>query len=855
MHCLIPCCSLRKLESVKKALDLCDGSLREAKDLYGVLNEIAKNLDGAVKEKLLHKTKYTKSIDQLTSEEQELGGALFKALKKLEDSKKVDLSDVWPKYHYLIKVFTHEHKFEKEKEVAMELKEKQIPLCPIKHILDVLETQKVDARKLKEAKKQYDMVMSHGLNSYPEFQALKERYKKTLVEPKHITTTHHKIAPDLSEVLGLAWGCQVDFSQEAIKELFLMLETFNRVKEKSHSMPASGVARSGDINSTSSSSKSLCLSTENIDRVFKQCSKKYQSKLIENAEKELEQLKTYVRKFSSREEMVFLSHGQKNEWYEQCLQARTDILESMPFSGRPLFILLQTAIDDKTRFSNRATSEYCSLLHLEMLFNGMENKKSESRPRMDSIAPIVHVPSVQMSVNDIIHSMEKYIPHEFYKEALGEFRKLQEIEEKIAQDENLRSRKVAWKERSRGGSRTYVDDKTPSRPLHAVLLRAQKEGIEGSESALIEYGSMLHSEVLYESKDNFTQISAEPLEVNYETKNSQTQHKSLISVERESSTVPSSKERISKEEEQRQYRDKKVEAKSGSDVKGMLGRAGSHYSKEQDFGRRRRDSDESKEFALQQEIDKLKDQLRIKNSEIEDLTTRLSQAASRSLMHNNPNIADLSDKNRPTKIGERFEQLFDNEWSDAHEKLKSTISEREIYIILIEVVKDVYKFCKNALQQQILNIKEKLETQIRDPRFVEDKKAYVGAGKGDKMLSWMCEKSASEFQKGNAIHSVLGLTMIYKDYCKHRNFLQKELRYSKLEKIYPFIDATVELCWLMCAQTPPMQLVFAERNSTVNKSNFRCTGHTGDRVDVCAWPAVILHDGGPVVTRGHVLPL
>lgn len=61
-------------------------------------------------------------------------------------------------------------------------------------------------------------------------------------------------------------------------------------------------------------------------------------------------------------------------------------------------------------------------------------------------------------------------------------------------------------------------------------------------------------------------------------------------------------------------------------------------------------------------------------------------------MHNNPNIADLSDKNRPTKIGERFEQLFDNEWSDAHEVLKSTISEREIYIILIEVVKVSYLF-------------------------------------------------------------------------------------------------------------------------------------------------------------------
>lgn len=844
---------------MKKALDHYDGSLiKEAKEWYTYLSDCAKKLDQAKKDKLWDKTKYTKSID-LTSKEQELGGALFKALKKLEDSKKVDLSDVWPKYHYLIEIYKHEHIFEKEKEFAMEFKERQIPLNPIKHILDetrILKSLGVDSKKLRKAKEQYDNV-SHQLNSCPEFRSLKEKQKKTIIEPQHISPHHRKIAPDLSEVLSLAWGCQVDFSQEAIKELFFMLETYHQVKEKSHSTySTSGVVNSGELQSSSTSlSQSLCLPTENIHIVLNQSLTKYQKDFIEKAVKELEQLETYVRKFSNREEMVFVSQEQQNEWYEQCLHATKDLLESTPCLRRPLCTLLQTARDDKTPNSSKALYEYCSLLRLEMLFNGMENLKGESRPMRDAATPVVHVPSVQMSIKDIIHRMKKYIAHDFYKEALEEFRKLQDIEEKIAKDENLRSRKVAWKERSRRGSKTYVDDNTPSRPLHAVLLRAQKEGIEGSESALMEYGSMLHSEVLYESKDNLTQISAEPLEVNYETKNSQTQHKSLISVERESSTVPSSKERISKEEEQRQYRDKKEEAKSGSDVKGMLGRAGSHYSKEQDFGRRRRDSDESKEFALQQEIDKLQDQLRIKNSEIEDLTTRLSQAASRSLMHNNPNIADLSDKNRPTKLGERFEQLFDNEWSEAHETLKSTISEREIYIILIEIVKDVYKFCKNALQQQILNIKEKLETQIREPRFVEDKKAYVGAGKGDKMLSWMCEKSASEFQKGNAIHSVLGLTMIYKDYCKHRSFLQKELRHSKLEKIYPFIDATVELCWLMCAQTPPMQLVFAERNSTVNKSNFRCTGHTGDRVDVCAWPAVILHDGGPVVTRGHVLPL
>lgn len=63
--------------------------------------------------------------------------------------------------------------------------------------------------------------------------------------------------------------------------------------------------------------------------------------------------------------------------------------------------------------------------------------QGESRPRRDNATPIVHVPSEQMSMKDIIHSMEKYFAHDFYKEALEEFRKLQDIEEKIAQNENL----------------------------------------------------------------------------------------------------------------------------------------------------------------------------------------------------------------------------------------------------------------------------------------------------------------------------------------------------------------------------------------------------------------------------------
>lgn len=60
---------------------------------------------------------------------------------------------------------------------------------------------------------------------------MKEKHKKTIVEPQHIIQPLRKIAPDLSEVFELAWGRQVDFAQEAIKELYFMLETYYRVKE------------------------------------------------------------------------------------------------------------------------------------------------------------------------------------------------------------------------------------------------------------------------------------------------------------------------------------------------------------------------------------------------------------------------------------------------------------------------------------------------------------------------------------------------------------------------------------------------------------------------------------------------
>lgn len=47
----------------------------------------------------------------------------------------------------------------------------------------------------------------------------------------------------------------------------------------------------------------------------------------------------------------------------------------------------------------------------------------------------------------------------------------------------------------------------------------------------------------------------------------------------------------------------------------------------------------------------------------------LSRIAGAKLTNNNPHIADLSDDNRPTKLAEKFGQLYDDAWTDSLEEL------------------------------------------------------------------------------------------------------------------------------------------------------------------------------------------
>lgn len=81
-----------------------------------------------------------------------------------------------------------------------------------------------------------------------------------------------------------------------------------------------------------------------------------------------------------------------------------------------------------------------------------------------------------------------------------------------------------------------------------------------------------------------------------------------------------------------------------------------------------------------------------------DIFYRLSSFASKQLLAGNPNMADLSDKNRPTKIGEKFGLLFDEEWSEAFESFNEKLGypEEECLRVLSKILRVRTTYCYHS---------------------------------------------------------------------------------------------------------------------------------------------------------------
>ncbi|KAL3878814.1 hypothetical protein ACJMK2_031142 [Sinanodonta woodiana] len=208
------------------------------------------------------------------------------------------------------------------------------------------------------------------------------------------------------------------------------------------------------------------------------------------------------------------------------------------------------------------------------------------------------------------------------------------------------------------------------------------------------------------------------------------------------------------------------------------------------------------------------------------------------LRQGNQNIAVLSDPNRPTKLAERFSELYSNEYTDAFEFLQEQgHAEEHIVYDLLRIVRYVYNYCRqrtsDELTKRIYNV---LQERMPSKEFTVDDKE-------DKMVKGLAAKKLK--MDAPCLKMAVCESFAQKEFW---NLIPKEID-PQNEKLVTYVWNCVNIVWLMCVQDPPISMSWVEKGDIFDTSRYRAYTKHGTIVDFCVWPLVLLADSGPLLTK------
>ncbi|KAL3879239.1 hypothetical protein ACJMK2_031545 [Sinanodonta woodiana] len=206
------------------------------------------------------------------------------------------------------------------------------------------------------------------------------------------------------------------------------------------------------------------------------------------------------------------------------------------------------------------------------------------------------------------------------------------------------------------------------------------------------------------------------------------------------------------------------------------------------------------------------------------------------MTYNNPTMIDLSDQNNPTKITDRFSELYDNQWKNAFLILekKHQLSETDSISFLFDVLYVSLTECGKA-------------RSLRESAFkvIAEYIGAVGDDQAVKVIEVM--RTLKDVRKKN----VEGISQMFKKSVEER--LSTKMIYKEmLPDIKPYMDECVEICTMMNIQEPPLALrgLNVSRGIQFDTSAFKAYTVSGKTIEYIVWPAVYLYFNGPILSRG-----
>ncbi|XP_076071737.1 uncharacterized protein LOC143043212 isoform X1 [Mytilus galloprovincialis] len=225
-------------------------------------------------------------------------------------------------------------------------------------------------------------------------------------------------------------------------------------------------------------------------------------------------------------------------------------------------------------------------------------------------------------------------------------------------------------------------------------------------------------------------------------------------------------------------------------------------------------------------------------------------------LNNNPNITDLSDMNRPTKVAEKFNSLYDNQWTDAFEDLrklyKHEINGQERAILEMAIIlKKAFEYTEDTAEKQTRKIAMSMKELMISPTGDSFINNELDSQHKHVDIDPLCEVRFTRYAKQCIKENAeLSLPVL------HKNF-EWQLRRERIRDILtiPSVKSYSQKClqitWFMNVQDPPMSLLWpvdVKRGDIT--TTFRFFTRSGTILQHEVWPALLLTSDGPMMSKG-----
>ncbi|VDI37709.1 Hypothetical predicted protein [Mytilus galloprovincialis] len=251
-------------------------------------------------------------------------------------------------------------------------------------------------------------------------------------------------------------------------------------------------------------------------------------------------------------------------------------------------------------------------------------------------------------------------------------------------------------------------------------------------------------------------------------------------------------------------------------------------------------------------VSKLQTEVNDCNQVIDDLRNRLSKTASREL-DGGPSVL-YTDNYTPTRISEEFNSIFIIEWSKALKSLtanKLESNEEEGILLLMNIVQNGYEFCRQYAVDQLQKLSFSIEKGLEDPFLtILDLRSVKYDQR--KRIPDSLMRELKRIRKAEHAQTIVHATQKFKDGDILRN---PKYNYRHSQEIEAFVNSIVEVLWLMSIQDPPMTLGWPQPNDVFNEAIYMPYKKQGSIVKHAVWPAVYLHEKGPLIKKGYVQPV